>query len=133
MTTGFTPAQSAAILLRDGNICAMTGSHEWCTGRAEVVNHRLNRGAGGSKLRNGLSNGCAICHTCNGLIESDARLAAVARARGVKLRQGEEPADCPIWSPFFHQWVMLSDNALTLTGDINVHARPDWVLGGDQI
>ena len=125
MSTGFTSDQSAAILLRDGGICAMTGIHEQCTGRADVANHRLNRGAGGSKLRNGLSNGCAICHTCNGLIEADARLAEIARARGVKLRQGEEPADCPIWSPFFHQWVMLSDNALTLTGDNDVDARPN--------
>ena len=130
MSTGFTPEQSAAILLRDGGICAMTGSHKQCTGRADVVNHRLNRGAGGSKLRNGLSNGCAICHTCNGLIESDSRLAEIARARGVKLREGDTPADTPIWSPFFQQWCSLGDNALRLTGFNDLKTRPP--LGLDK-
>jgi hypothetical protein len=125
MSTGFTPDQNAAILLRDGGICAMIGSHDGCAGRADTANHRLNRGAGGSKLRNGMSNGCAICHVCNGLIESDSALASVARERGVKLRQGDEPAECRLWSPFFHQWVKLSDYALTLTGETDPTAQPE--------
>ena len=131
MSTGFTPAQVAAVLLRDGGMCALTGRHPDCNGRADTANHRLNRGAGGSKLRNGMGNACAICHHCNGLIEQNAEYAALARDLGVKLTQGDEPEQIPIWSPFFRQWVQLNDNALTLTGYHDMHARPDRVAGSE--
>ena len=116
MSTGFTPPIVAAVLLRDGGMCALTGQHPSCTGRADTANHRLNRGRGGSKLRNGMGNACAICTHCNGLIESDAEYATLARRLGVKLREGDTPEQVPLWSPFFHQWVQITDDALHLTG-----------------
>lgn len=84
--TGFTRKQTAAVLERDGGICLMWGSNPYCAYSADVANHRVNRGAGGSKGLNVLVNACALCSSCNGLIESDAGLALVARDRGVKVR-----------------------------------------------
>lgn len=78
--------QRAEILERDGGVCLMWGSNPFCSYYADTVNHRINRGAGGSKGLNVLVNACAICSVCNGLIESDSELAAVARERGVKVR-----------------------------------------------
>ena len=84
--TGFTKKQTAEILERDGGVCLMWGSNPICAYYADSANHRINRGAGGSKGLNVLVNGCAICSACNGLIESDSTLANVARDRGVKVR-----------------------------------------------
>lgn len=128
MGTGFTPEQVAAILLRDGDLCAMSGHPENpdCWGKATTANHRLNRGAGGSKLRNGTGNGCGICNQCNGAIESVALLAALARHLGVKLRQGDDPERSLIWSPFFRQWANITDRALYLTGETDRNVRPSF-------
>ena len=122
--TGFTPEQVAAILLREGSVCAMYGADDRCRRHATTANHRKNRGAGGSKLRNGLGNGCAICDRCNGDIESDPEYAELARARGVKLRATDEIEGAPLWSPFFDQWVTVDDYALRLTGDRDVLTPP---------
>ena len=121
--TGFPPALVQAIILRDGGLCAMVGTTPQCRGRADTANHRLNRKAGGSRQRNGAGNGCGICNTCNGLIESDAALAEIARHRGVKLREGDDPR--LMWSPFFRQWAHVSDDALALTGHTDPHSRPE--------
>jgi len=123
--TGFTPLQVEAIKLRDGGMCAMRGTHDRCTGVADTANHRLNRGAGGSQQRNGLSNGCGICNICNGLIEHDSELADIARRRGIKLREGiTTPTEVPIWSPFFRQWCVLTDDDLRLTGETDELTMP---------
>lgn len=125
--TGFTPAQSAGILMREGHTCALADVNPRCTRRATVANHRLNRGAGGSKERNSTDNGCALCDQCNGDIESDAALAEIARHRGVKLRQGDDPRTVALWSIFYGQWVQLVGDALFLTGETDVTTRPDLV------
>lgn len=114
--TGFTPAQVAGCKMRDGEMCVMAGILPGCTGRADTANHRLNRGAGGSKMRNGMSNACAICDHCNGLIENDAEAAAEARRRGVKLREGDDPATVPMWHPFYRQMCQPGDTSLELLG-----------------
>jgi hypothetical protein len=64
----------------------MWGSNPFCAYYADYANHRINRGAGGSKAMNVVVNGCAICSRCNTLIESDSGLALIARVRGVKVR-----------------------------------------------
>jgi hypothetical protein len=102
-TTGFTPEQTATCLFRDGHKCAMCGR------RATTANHRANRGAGGHRGSNGLANACAICTDCNGLIESDAALADVARARGVKLSRYDDPTTVPYLSPLYAVPVLLDD------------------------
>lgn len=103
MTTGFTPEQTTTILFRDGQKCAMCGH------RASVANHRANRGHGGHRDSNRLSNGCALCATCNGLIESDPVQATIARLRGVKLSRYDDPTAEPYLSPLFGCEVWLDD------------------------
>lgn len=105
---GFTPEQTAAVLMRDGYKCAMCGE------RARVANHRSNRGSGGFKGGNTLANACALCHDCNGLIESDAEFAAEARRRGVKLSRYDDPTVIRYLSPLFGMWVYLHDDRLTI-------------------
>jgi hypothetical protein len=84
--TGFSKADRTFVLERDGGVCLMWNTNPWCAYTADTVNHRINRGSGGSKGLNARVNGCAICSSCNGLIEHDPDLAEVARERGVKVR-----------------------------------------------
>lgn len=102
--TGFTPEQKSIILERDGHQCPM------CGGRANEANHRANRGAGGYKAGNVLSNGCAICSLCNGRIESDPRYAELARDRGVKLSRYDDPRQEPYLHPMLKIKVWLADD-----------------------
>lgn len=102
-STGFTPHQVQAILWRDGDKCGMCGR------RARTANHRANRGAGGFRAGNVLSNGCALCHDCNGLIESDGPLAEIARERGVKISKWDDPRTIPYLSPLYGCLVLLDD------------------------
>lgn len=132
--TGFTPTQVDGILMREGTICAMSGA-ELPDGttlprhKATTANHRLNRGAGGTADRgtgrNGTDNGCAICWTCNGLIEDGAELADIARHRGVKLTAGDRPHLVAFWCIFYGQWVQLIGDDMILLGLTDPTTRPE--------
>lgn len=102
VTAGFTPAQRQAVLERDNYQCPM------CLRRADTVNHRANRGHGGHKASNTLSNACAICWACNGLIESDAALAQEAIRRGVKVSRYDDAKAMPYQHPMYGL-VLLDD------------------------
>jgi len=99
--TGFTAEQKAIVLFRDFETCPI------CYRKATTVNHRANRGAGGFKGANTLANACAICWTCNGLIESDPDLAELARERGVKLSRYDDPELVPYFHPAYRLPVLL--------------------------
>lgn len=107
MTTGFTPADVQAILIRDGHMCAMG-----CGRRARTANHRANRGAGGHRASNRIANGCAICHVCNDRIESDAIAARKARELGVKISRHDDPELVLFYSQMFGQYVHLTDDGM---------------------
>jgi hypothetical protein len=102
--TGFTTAQRQIVMFRDFELCAL------CHRRATVVNHRANRGAGGFKGANRLSNACALCWSCNDLIERDPALAAEARRLGIKLSRYDDPAVIRFLHPAFGLWVLLQDD-----------------------
>jgi hypothetical protein len=104
MTTGFTLEQTQTILFRDGFKCPMCGAV------ARTANHRANRGAGGHKASNRLSNGCAICHDCNGRLESDPDFADLGRLRGVKLSRYADPLLEAYLSPLYNVLVYLNDD-----------------------
>lgn len=103
--TGFSTQEIAAILMREGHRCSMG-----CGRRATTANHRLNRKSGGRKNGSELANGCAICFTCNGLIEDDSEKRDDAIRRGVKLEEHQDPATTPMWHPFYGDWVLLGAN-----------------------
>lgn len=112
MTTGFTPADVQAIMIRDGHMCAMG-----CGRRAQTANHRANRGSGGHRGSNRIANGVAICHDDNFRIEYDAVAARKARELGVKLSRYDDPETVPFFSPLFGVWVHLSDDGMTFDVD----------------
>lgn len=73
------------VLERDSHTCAVRGPH--CLGEAQVAHHRANRGAGGSKSLDGMSNLIASCSPCNGWIEdSSGDVRAELERRGVRVR-----------------------------------------------
>lgn len=108
MTTGFTPADVQAILIRDGHMCSMG-----CGRPARTGNHRANRGAGGHRGSNRLANACAICNSCNQRIEDDAVAARKARELGVKISRHDDPALVPFYSQLFGMWAHLHDDGMT--------------------
>jgi hypothetical protein len=81
-------------------------------GKTEAVapHHRLNRGMGGSKVRDVPSNIVVLCSLMNGLIESSATYAHSARLAGWKLWSGEEPSQTPLWDAQVGEWVLLGDD-----------------------
>lgn len=101
MSTGFTMKQWRQIKDRD-QVCVWHG--EGCDPDMLVPQHRSGRGMGGSRSKNRLSNGVALCSLMNGLIESDAALAAEARARGIKLSIHDDPAVFPVVYPDGELW-----------------------------
>jgi hypothetical protein len=80
-------------------------------GEVEAVSphHRLNRGMGGSKLRDVASNIVVMCSRFNFLMESDSKSAELGRKYGWKLRPWDEPANTPVYFVMAGQWYLLDD------------------------
>lgn len=57
----------AAVINRDGGYCVLR--LPWCQIVATVADHRANRGHGGARSLNGMSNLIAACSRCNGAKE----------------------------------------------------------------
>lgn len=73
-----------------------------------VVHHRRNRGMGGSKELDKLSNLMRICSWYNTFMESSANGADMARENGHKLRQWDEFSE-PIKDETTGIWYVLDD------------------------
>ena len=69
----------------------------WCWHCGEindlVPHHRANRGFGGYKALDNLQNIILVCALYNGLMESDAKVAAEARRLGHKISKFSDPAE----------------------------------------
>lgn len=72
-------------------------------------NHRINRGMGGSKVRDVPSNLIVLCSVLNGLIESDSRYARVAKEYGWKLESWQNPREVKVFSTILGKWLLLDD------------------------
>lgn len=105
--TGFTAAQMRALRERDGNVCAWTGQES----DRLVPQHRSNRGMGGSRAKNRLSNAVLLDSLINGSIESDPAMQAEAKRRGIKVSGFADPAQVPILHAV-HGWCRLDDDGL---------------------
>lgn len=112
MSTGFTPNEVQAVLMRDGFLCSMG-----CGNRAQTANHRANRGFGGHRGSNRIANAAAICSDCNFRIEYDAVAARKARELGVKISRHDDPERVPFYSPLFGMWAHLHDDGMTFDVD----------------
>lgn len=91
-------------LRRDGGGCLHCGNKE-----TAIPQHRANRKMGGSKLLDKPSNIIAFCSEMNGLIESDAETAQLARQYGWKLDSWQEPSLEPVWYATEGRWYLLDD------------------------
>jgi hypothetical protein len=88
---------------RDGG-CVHCGDTE-----TAVPNHRANRGMGGSREREVPSNVVVLCANLNGLIESSAEWAEIARSYGWKLSASHNVEQSPYYDLKTGRW-FLADN-----------------------
>ena len=93
-----------AIFERDGH-CLHCGVTEGLT-----IQHRANRGAGGSKLRDTPSNLIALCGLSNQLLECDALRARAGRDHGWKLRSWEYPLTVPVLDVLTGEWAYIDND-----------------------
>jgi len=98
------PKQFRAYLDRDGG-CVHCGEQD-----AVAPHHRANRGHGGSKKLDRPSNIIVLCSVMNGLIESDPKLADMARQYGWKISRYQDPGDMPVFYPAANAWFRLRDD-----------------------
>jgi hypothetical protein len=74
-----------------------------------VPQHRINRGMGGSKTLDRPANVIVICSHANGLIESDAKSADLARQYGWKLSRWDSPEDVPFYDIATGTWNLIDN------------------------
>lgn len=96
-----------ALEVRDGRACAWH-PEGMCDPETLVPQHRSNRGMGGRKSLNRLSNVVLLCSSTNSLIESDSGYADQARGLGIKISSHAEPSKEPI-THAVHGRVYLDD------------------------
>lgn len=101
---------------RDGGMCAACG-----TTYGLSLQHRANRGAGGSKKAECFSNYLTLCWEHNARLEGDALFAAKGRAYGWKCRRNVlmTPAEQPVWYVYERAWFHLEVDGTRLR-------LPEW-------
>ena len=109
--TGFTAKQIQAVRERDHNSCAWHG--QACGEESLVGHHRANRGAGGRKSMNVLSNCVLLCSATNGLIESNTDAAIQARVLGIKISSHADPDAEPITHAVHGKCFLNDDGTVT--------------------
>lgn len=85
-------------------------SYCWhCGATADLVpHHRKNRGMGGSRNLDVLSNLVLVCSLYNGAMESDSTVQSTARELGHKLRQSDLLSK-PLFDNVGKQWFTLDN------------------------
>jgi hypothetical protein len=74
-----------------------------------VPQHRINRGMGGSRILDRPANVLVMCSRMNGLIESDPKLAEVARQYGWKLSRWQDPENEPFYDLATGTWNLIDN------------------------
>ena len=92
-----------ALRARDGDVCAWSGVET----ETLVPHHRANRGAGGFKGADRLSNLVLVDSIANGRFESD--LQQKAKLLGFKISRYADPESIPLFHKV-HGWVLLKDD-----------------------
>lgn len=73
------------------------------------IQHRANRGMGGSKSRDNAANLILLCWYVNFEMEASDKKARIARVAGWKLSQYDDPTVVPVWHHPSQQWLLLDD------------------------
>jgi len=96
------------VYARDDERCVSCGTNQNLT-----IHHRVNRGAGGSKLFNGLAYLLLVCTYCNSLFESSADEQERAKELGYKLSRNQspqpDPTQIPVWYSYKSQFFYLDN------------------------
>jgi len=92
-------------LARDGH-CLHCGADD----ETLVPQHRRNRGMGGSESRSKPSNVIVLCSYFNGVIEASEVASRAAQKYAWKLREGQDPAQTPVYDSWMGVWWLLDDN-----------------------
>lgn len=105
------------VLLRDEGSC-------WHCGEVEAISiqHRQNRGMGGSKLQDRLDNLIVLCSVLNAAIESDAAQANYARDHGWKLNSWDDYSS-PVFRAETVKWYQLG-----IKGEMTQVDAPSWLI-----
>lgn len=117
---GISSALMAALLERDGHRCAWAGME----GEDLVPHHRSNRGMGGDRSKNRLSNIVFLPSLVNSLLESDPSWQAEAKRRGIKISGFANPELTPIQHSV-HGWVLLGDDGSV--SPLNAAEIAEWL------
>lgn len=98
------------VYTRDGSACWHCGATDGLS-----IQHRANKGMGGSRNRESLDNLLTFCLEANQRMESDANFAMQARDNGWKLSSWT-PYSQPVWNAWQMRWFVLgTDGSLTQT------------------
>lgn len=81
-----------------------------------VPHHRMNRGAGGSKVLDRPDNLLLVCAGYNWEMEADAKILTRARELGHKLRRTDE-FSTPAFDNYAQQWFILTEEGEKLATD----------------
>lgn len=90
------------LAVRDGRRCIHCGTTEGLT-----VQHRANRGHGGSRSAESPANGVILCWGLNGALERIPEAADAARECGWKVSRHVDPATVPVWDGVTRGWWLL--------------------------
>lgn len=93
-----------AIYNRDDWQCVHCGTTQGLS-----IQHRINRGMGGSKRRDSLSSLITLCAIANQRLESDAQFAQAGRYYGWKLNSYENPENEPVYYAPKDAWYTLDN------------------------
>jgi 5-methylcytosine-specific restriction endonuclease McrA len=75
-----------------------------------IIQHRSNKGFGGSKRLDNTANLMILCSSFNNLIESDAKAAGLAKRFGYKISRYDNPLEMPIYDVVTGIWYLLKDD-----------------------
>jgi len=89
------------VYARDGHACWHCGATDGLS-----IQHRANKGMGGSKTRDRLDNLLTFCLEGNQRMEADASFANQARDNGWKLPSWTT-YDSPVWSAWQKKWFVI--------------------------
>jgi predicted molibdopterin-dependent oxidoreductase YjgC len=93
-----------ALIKRDLGVC-------WHCGSSEVtVQHRGNRGMGGSKLKDNPANLILLCWFVNFEMEASDKKARIAELYGWKISKWADATTIRVWHEPLQAWFLLDDD-----------------------
>lgn len=105
------PRDRKRVFERDGGRCVACGTEYGLT-----IQHRANRGAGGSKSAESMENYLLMCWHENTALEASSSFARKGRAYGWKCPRNQvtPPGDVPVWYSVERAWFYLDSDGTRL-------------------